>query len=198
MENLMLPKRQSSSSPSLVAYQRTPSLTTSAGSLRTVLAERGRREREIKKAVAALAKLDDRTLRDIGIPQRSQIEQVGGQNKTGFRAAKRRAAKFIQDAGEIEYRRLQQLGQRKVATEVREQANADAALLESVTQHWFRHMVATKLVRLDPRAAMEQGGWLDYRSVMAYAHDAPAHRRQLVNDMDQTAPTHKHSKARKY
>jgi uncharacterized protein YjiS (DUF1127 family) len=80
MENLTLPKRQSSSSPSLVAYQRTPSLTTSAawqmGSLRTLLAEHGRREREIKKAVAALAKLDDRTLRDIGIPQRSQIEQV--------------------------------------------------------------------------------------------------------------------------
>ena len=72
----MLPKRQSSSSPSLVAYQRTPSLTTSAGSLRTLLAEPGRRELEIKKAVAALAKLDDRTLRDIGIPQRSQIEQV--------------------------------------------------------------------------------------------------------------------------
>ena len=72
----MLPKRQSSWSPSLVPYQRTPSLTTSAGSLRTLLAERGRREREIKKAVAAFAKLDDRTLRDIGIPQRSQIEQV--------------------------------------------------------------------------------------------------------------------------
>jgi uncharacterized protein YjiS (DUF1127 family) len=75
----MLPKRQSSSSPWLVAYQRTPSLTTSAwqmGSLRTVLVEDERREREIKKAVAALEKLDDRTLRDIGIPQRSQIEQV--------------------------------------------------------------------------------------------------------------------------
>jgi uncharacterized protein YjiS (DUF1127 family) len=67
----MLPKRQS--------YQRTPSLATSAwyvDSLRTLLAEHARREREIKKAVAALAKLDDRTLRDIGIPQRSQIEQV--------------------------------------------------------------------------------------------------------------------------
>jgi uncharacterized protein YjiS (DUF1127 family) len=74
-ENLMLPKRQSSSSPSLVAYQRTPSLTGS-GSLLTLLAEHGRREREIKKAVAALAKLDDRTLRDIGIPHRSQIEQL--------------------------------------------------------------------------------------------------------------------------
>jgi uncharacterized protein YjiS (DUF1127 family) len=35
-----------------------------------------RREREIKKAVAALLALDDRTLRDIGIPHRSEIEQV--------------------------------------------------------------------------------------------------------------------------
>ena len=35
-----------------------------------------RREREIKKAVAALVELDDRTLRDIGMPDRSQIEQA--------------------------------------------------------------------------------------------------------------------------
>ena len=35
-----------------------------------------RREREIKKAVATLLALDDLTLRDIGIPHRSEIEQV--------------------------------------------------------------------------------------------------------------------------
>ena len=35
-----------------------------------------RREREIKKAVTALAEFDDRTLRDAGIPDRSQIEQI--------------------------------------------------------------------------------------------------------------------------
>ena len=35
-----------------------------------------RREREIKKAVTALAELDVRTLRDMGIPHRSQIEQI--------------------------------------------------------------------------------------------------------------------------
>jgi hypothetical protein len=34
------------------------------------------RERKIKKAVAALAELDDRTLRDLGIPHRSHIEQT--------------------------------------------------------------------------------------------------------------------------
>jgi uncharacterized protein YjiS (DUF1127 family) len=35
-----------------------------------------RRERQIKKSVATLLALDDRTLRDIGIPHRSEIEQV--------------------------------------------------------------------------------------------------------------------------
>jgi uncharacterized protein YjiS (DUF1127 family) len=35
-----------------------------------------RRQREIKRAVAALVEFDDRTLRDIGIPCRSGIEQV--------------------------------------------------------------------------------------------------------------------------
>jgi hypothetical protein len=34
------------------------------------------REREIARAVAALAKLDDRTLRELGIPHRSGIEQA--------------------------------------------------------------------------------------------------------------------------
>jgi uncharacterized protein YjiS (DUF1127 family) len=37
---------------------------------------RWRREREIKKAVATLAEFDDWTLRDIGIPHRSQIEHA--------------------------------------------------------------------------------------------------------------------------
>jgi uncharacterized protein YjiS (DUF1127 family) len=35
-----------------------------------------RREREIKRAVSALAQFDDRSLRDMGIPSRSSIEHV--------------------------------------------------------------------------------------------------------------------------
>jgi uncharacterized protein YjiS (DUF1127 family) len=40
-----------------------------------------RREREIKKAVYALAEFDDRTLRDMGIPDRSQIERTVRQGR---------------------------------------------------------------------------------------------------------------------
>ena len=40
------------------------------------LRTRWRREREIKRAIAALAEFDDRTLRDMGIPSRSEIEHV--------------------------------------------------------------------------------------------------------------------------
>ena len=36
----------------------------------------GRKEREVNRAVAALMNLDDQTLRDIGIPDRSQIRQI--------------------------------------------------------------------------------------------------------------------------
>jgi len=35
-----------------------------------------RRERQIKKAAAALAEFDDQTLRDLGIPHRAHIEQI--------------------------------------------------------------------------------------------------------------------------
>jgi site-specific recombinase XerD len=70
------------------------------------------------------------------------------------------------------------------AATARQRAVADAELVAKVTQHWFRHLFATKMLRLDPRAAMEQGGWLDIRSLMGYAQDVPEHRRKLVAQMD--------------
>jgi integrase len=111
----------------------------------------------------------------------------GGQNKTGFRAAKRRAIEALLAQAGRGAAKCESARQFERAAEIRAAAAADAELLGKVTQHWFRHRLATRLVRLDPRAAMEQGGWLDPRSVMAYTHDVPEHRRQLVAALDDTA-----------
>ncbi|NBN78714.1 tyrosine-type recombinase/integrase [Microvirga tunisiensis] len=106
----------------------------------------------------------------------------GGQNKTGFNAAKRRAAASVLADAEREASRITDPAAR---AEILAQAEADAALLRSVTQHWFRHMLASRMVREgDLRTAMEQGGWLDPRSIMGYTHDAPEHRRRAVHAFD--------------
>jgi hypothetical protein len=53
--------------------------------------------------------------------------------------------------------------------------------LTQLTPHWFRHLLATTMVGLgDLQAAMDQGGWLDVRSVMGYSHDVPDRRRAVV------------------
>lgn len=108
----------------------------------------------------------------------------GGQNKGGFNAAKRRAADALIEAAGSEAAQLRKQGHQKAAQAVLAQAQSDAALVRKITQHWFRHLLATKLLRRDPRAAMEQGGWLDIRSVMGYAHDVPEYRRKLVTESD--------------
>jgi hypothetical protein len=108
----------------------------------------------------------------------------GGANRTGFNATKRRAVKLLLERAAEEERLLRRAGRRKAADDVRDRARADAELLARVTQHWFRHRLATLMLRKDPRATMEQGGWLDIRSVMGYAHDVPEYRRALVNEID--------------
>jgi integrase len=59
---------------------------------------------------------------------------------------------------------------------------AQAELVAKVTPHWFRHRFATMALAdgMDLRGAMEQAGWLDYRSVMGYAHDVPMRRREAI------------------
>jgi hypothetical protein len=108
----------------------------------------------------------------------------GGANKTGFNAAKRRARKAILAVASAEETRLRRHGQPKAAAEARARGEADAALIGKMTQHWFRHRLATVMLRKDPRAAMEQGGWLDIRSVIGYSHDVPEYRRALVAEAD--------------
>jgi uncharacterized protein YjiS (DUF1127 family) len=67
-----------SAGPGVTAPEREISRNWLAKPWRAIASRRAhwRRQREIKKAVAALTKFDDGTLRDIGIPHRSQIEQV--------------------------------------------------------------------------------------------------------------------------
>ena len=51
------------------------------------------------------------------------------------------------------------------------------------------------MMRQDPRAAMEQGGWLDIRSVIGYAHDVPEHRHRLVVSIDDLGTELTHQRA---
>ncbi len=62
-------------------------------------------------------------------------------------------------------------------------ARADGKLLAKVTQHWFRHLLATRM-RYDLKSAMEQGGWRDERSVLGYVIDVPEGRRAIVNGFE--------------
>lgn len=106
----------------------------------------------------------------------------GGQNKTGFKAAKRRAAEAVLEAAQEQARHAKT---KKERDNILSEAKADAELLCSITQHWFRHMLASRMLRDgDLRAAMEQGGWLDPRSVIGYTHDVPEFRRSVVASFD--------------
>ena len=108
----------------------------------------------------------------------------GGQNRTAFNAMKRRTARAIREAAAGKALQLWRQNQRQEAWEVVREAKDTAGLVQRVTQHWFRHLLATKMLQLgDLRSTMEQGGWLDPRSVMGYAHDVPDHRRGIVSGL---------------
>ncbi len=91
-----------------------------------------------------------------GAPYRSS-------NKTAFNAMRRRAAKALREAGR----------------------EADAALVERVTQHWFRHMLATNMLKggADIGTVMRQGGWMDEKSVLGYDHDVADFRCKKVTEL---------------
>nr|WP_246736442.1 tyrosine-type recombinase/integrase [Enterovirga sp. DB1703] len=108
----------------------------------------------------------------------------GGQNKTGFKAAKRRARLRLLKEAFASARQHRKYGQRQKALDALLQARADARLLRKVTQHWFRHMLATRMAHRDLRGTMEQGGWTDHRSVMGYVHDVSERRRGIVSGFE--------------
>jgi hypothetical protein len=57
------------------------------------------------------------------------------------------------------------------------------AALARLLLYTRRHLLATRM-RHDLRAAMEQGGWLDERSILGYVHDVPAARRAAVTSFE--------------
>jgi integrase len=77
------------------------------------------------------------------------------------------------------------------------QAWADRQLMRQVTQHWFRHLLATTMMALQApvRVGMDQGGWLTVESFMAYAHDVPEVRRAVVDQLPIGAPAAKKATA---
>ena len=107
----------------------------------------------------------------------------GTANKTAFNSMKRRARRALRRNAVTTARDLITQGLRKEAAKLMAEARAAHRLIGRITQHWFRHMLATSF-RGDIKAAMDQGGWRDERSVMGYISDAPEHRRQLVARLD--------------
>jgi site-specific recombinase XerC len=110
-------------------------------------------------------------------------ETEGTQNKTAFNAMKRRARKALRRSTFEKARQFLDRGDRDAAADLVASGRAAHRLIGRVTQHWFRHMLATRF-RGDIKGAMEQGGWIDERSVMGYTLDAPEHRRKVVASFD--------------
>jgi len=145
--------------------------------------------RVLEDYLAWRGRLHDREAPLFLTPLRRPYKDVGGawsgQNKTAFNAAKRRAAGDLRRDAAATARTLRTENRRAEAWDAIAAAKADAALLGQVTQHWFRHLLATRLLQIgDIRTAMDQGGWIDQRSVMGYSHDAPEHRRRIVDALD--------------
>jgi len=106
-----------------------------------------------------------------------------GHNKTAFNNARRRAVKAHRRWAVGAALELRRQGRKDEARELIGQASADLRLMRQVTQHWFRHLLATMMMALKAsvRDGMDQGGWLTVESYMAYAHDVPEMRRAIVD-----------------
>ncbi len=121
-----------------------------------------------------------------GRPYKWNPTYTGTRNKTAWRAAKRRAHVTIEGeyGSKIAARALE--GDTGAVDTLRRQCADDLAILAKMTQHWFRHLLATNLGRLDPKAAMKQGGWRDPRSLSGYMIADAEYQRALVEQRGTT------------
>jgi site-specific recombinase XerD len=146
-------------------------------------------ERLIEYLEVRGGRLDNREqpffLTDEGLPFTDNGKTSGGQNKSAFKGMKRRTIRTIRERAAAEAWRRRRAGDRRGAVGTIAAAKDQAALVAEVTQHWFRHKLATEMMSRtgDLRAVMEQGGWRDVDSVMGYIHDVPARRRELIDTL---------------
>jgi site-specific recombinase XerD len=124
-------------------------------------------------------RLEDREgplfLTDRNQPYADNGKASGGQNKTAFKAARSRTVKQLL--------RASVLARRAGDLEAAQQLRIDARLIRQVTQHWFRHLIATSMLGDggDIKSLMEQAGWIDPRSALRYAHVVKPLQRAAVN-----------------
>jgi hypothetical protein len=141
--------------------------------------------RAIRDYLKVRGRLHDREgplfLTQLGKPYSSATE--GTQNKTAFNNMKRRARKALRVSAFEKARQLKARGDQQAMSDFVTSTRAEHRLIGRVTQHWFRHMLATRF-RGDIKGAMEQGGWVDERSVIGYTLDAPELRRKTVRSFD--------------
>lgn len=121
------------------------------------------------------------------LPYADNGRDGGGQTKTAFDAMKRRAAKALREAARKATTDLRAKGQHEDAGALESAAEADASLIGQITPHWFRHLLATKMLHStngDLGTTAAQMGWADFRSAMGYVMDVPAHRHQVIDGLD--------------
>ena len=133
-------------------------------------------------------KLHDREaqlfLTDRRRPYNDNGKAAGGQTKTAFHGMIERTVVGLRRAALTEAVALRRQGDSAGARQHWAAAKSDIALLRQLTPHWFRHLLATTLLASgDLRSALDQGGWLDPRSLLGYSHDVPARRRAVVDAM---------------
>ena len=115
-----------------------------------------------------------------GYPYKRNDAYTGTRNKTGFNAAKLRALAMLVNRSNEAIAALEAAGDKAGAQQARKIQAEDITLMRAITQHWFRHRLATDLGRIDLRAAMRQGGWRDVRSVQGYLIEDAEFQRAAV------------------
>ena len=121
-------------------------------------------------------------------PYSEDSSMYSGHNKTAFKGMRRRAAAAAIAAAKATADELIAAEKYEEADEAMAAGKSKADLIGKITQHWFRHNLATTLLARGAsiRDIMDQAGWLDPKSVLGYAHDVPEVRRRKVNLLEET------------